>query len=105
MVCGFFIYGYRGLVLFSNSQMFASWRKIRQVITPKIPSRKRKKAAPEPFPVPNKVVRIEPKVCCAIKGSNILSIQKPPRTYPNGIVKNCNVFLAAYTRPCIGNGI
>ena len=56
-------------------------------------------AAPEPFPLPKREVQNALSLLKAINGSQILSKKNPPRNSPIGMVKNCKVFLQAYTLP------
>ena len=71
-------------------------------VTPRIPIIR---AAPEPFPVPNSIVQNALSLLTAINGSQILSTKNPPRNSPMGMVKNCRVFLHAYTLPWSSIGI
>ena len=57
--------------VFSRFRICRSRRKIRQGSTPKKPMMRNRKAAPEPFPVPNSTVRRLPLSCAAISGSNM----------------------------------
>lgn len=63
------------------------------------------KPAPEPFPLPNMVTKGFLAEICSINGSQISSTIQPPKKYPMGIVKNCNMFRQEYTLPCICVGI
>lgn len=69
-----------------------------------MPIMKNMSAAPEPFPLPNILHKSELRGIAAINGSAKVSTANPPKKLPSGIVKNCNVFLAEYTRPCISQG-
>ena len=55
--------------------------------TPATPITKKSIAAPEPLPSPKSAVR-KPDVLPSIKGSKTLSVSRPPRSKPMGIVKN-----------------
>ena len=72
---------------------------------PAIPRKNIIIAAPEPLPLPKRVVKSPPEAEAAIRGSQNLSTNSPPKKNPMGMVKNCRVFRQDYTRPCISAGM
>ena len=89
----------------SSAQICLSQRKTRQVSTPSTPMIKKSSAAPLPLPTPNRRVSMLPAGNVIMNGSSTRSTKRPPSRYPTGIVKNCSVFRAEYTRPCISIGM